>query len=47
VDPNTSLDTAVVIPEGPDTETQTSTTNTMDIDAGEEESLPHVGKFMY
>jgi hypothetical protein len=32
MDPNTSPDTAVAIPEGPDADTQTPT-NTMDIDA--------------
>ena len=46
VDPNTSPDTAVAIPEGPDADTRTSTTNSMDIDAGEDEGLPRVGKFI-
>jgi len=49
MDPNTSpeSDTVVAIPEGPDADTQTHTTNTMDIDAGEDEDLPRVGKFMH
>jgi hypothetical protein len=47
MDHNTSLDTTVAIPEGPDADTQTPTTNTMDIDAGEDAGLPRVSKFMY
>ncbi len=47
MDPNASSDTALTIPEGLDADTQTPTTNTMDIDAGEDEGLPRVGKFMY
>src|SRR6266480_4312772 len=47
MDYNTSLDTAVAIPEGPDADIQTPITTAMDIDAGEDEGLPRVGKFMY
>jgi hypothetical protein len=55
MDPNTSPDAAVAIPEGPDADTQTPTTimdidageDEGDIDAGEDEGLPRVGKFMY
>jgi len=45
MDPNTSPDATVAIPEEPDADTQPPT-NIMDIDAGEDEDLPRVGKFM-
>jgi hypothetical protein len=47
MEPNISPGTAVTIPEGPDADTQTPTTDAMDVDAGEDEGLPCVGKFMY